>query len=160
MVWLVALATGCPDRPIAEQVPVQNPVFEKRIPASTDLDILFVIDDSRSTRDQQTLFAENDKHFVDRLEHFPTRPNMHIAVVTTATTARRSTTSGPCCSRRSARASKARYADPGDGSACWWVKRNPSCATATQLELERAAAPAAGTVVEVSCTGEAATLAL
>jgi hypothetical protein len=50
------------------------------------------------------------------------------------------------------------HADPGDGSACWWVKRNPSCATPTQLELEieRAAAPAPGTVVQVDCAGAAA----
>jgi hypothetical protein len=84
VVWLVALATGCPDRPIAEQIPVQNTVFEKRIPVSADLDILFVIDDSQSTHDKQALFAQNDKNFVDRLESFPTRPNLHIGVVTTS----------------------------------------------------------------------------
>jgi hypothetical protein len=81
---LAVLATGCPDRPIAEQVPVENAVFVKRIPVSADLDILFVIDDSQSTRDKQALFAQNDKNFVDRLEGFPIRPNMHIGVVTTS----------------------------------------------------------------------------
>jgi hypothetical protein len=51
------------------------------------------------------------------------------------------------------------HADPGDGSACWWVRRNPSCATPTQLELqtERATAPAAGSVVDVSCAGRGVT---
>lgn len=59
-------------------------VRTKDIPVSADLDILFVIDNSRSTRDKQQLFAQNYKNFVDRLESFPTRPNMHLGVVTTS----------------------------------------------------------------------------
>jgi hypothetical protein len=84
VVWLVILATGCPDRPLSEDNPVQSSVFTKDIPVSADLDILFVIDDSASTRDKQALFAENYQNFVARLESFPTRPNMHIAVVTSS----------------------------------------------------------------------------
>ncbi|MBC7975137.1 MAG: hypothetical protein H7138_09145 [Myxococcales bacterium] len=78
------LATGCPDRQVSELDPVQTSVFSKDIPVSADLDILFVIDDSASTRDKQRAFAENYQNFVERLESFPTRPNMHIAVVTSS----------------------------------------------------------------------------
>jgi hypothetical protein len=84
LVWLAMLVTGCPDRPISEDNPLQASVFSKDIPVSADLDILFVIDDSGSTRDKQALFAENYQNFVARLESFPTRPNMHIAVVTSS----------------------------------------------------------------------------
>ncbi len=102
LVWWVVLATGCPDRPIAEQVPIQQPVFGKRIPVTTDLDILFVIDDSQSTRDKQALFAANDKNFVDRLESFPTRPNMHIGVVTSSIDLGDGAPGGPACHPASA----------------------------------------------------------
>jgi|GEM_PF-1505019 len=101
-VWWLMLAAGCPDRPIAEQVPVQHGVFSKRIPVTTDLDILFVIDDSASTRDKQALFAQNYQNFVDRLESFPTRPNMHIGVVTSSIDLGDGASGGPACHPASA----------------------------------------------------------
>ena len=50
---------------------------------SADIDILFVIDNSASTSDKQTVFAANFPKFVAALDAFPTgRPNLHIGVVT------------------------------------------------------------------------------
>jgi len=65
---LAILVAGCPDRPISNSIPEQGAVFSKHVPVSADLDILFVIDDSASTRDKQALFAQNYKNFVARLE--------------------------------------------------------------------------------------------
>jgi hypothetical protein len=49
---------------------------------TTDLDLLFVIDNSASTSDKQTVFAANFPKFVQALDAFPTgRPNVHIGVV-------------------------------------------------------------------------------
>jgi hypothetical protein len=51
---------------------------------SSDLDILFVIDNSPSTADKQTLFATNFPNFISALDTFPTgRPNLHLGVVST-----------------------------------------------------------------------------
>jgi hypothetical protein len=78
-------ATGCPDRSISPVDPVASAVSTKDIPVSADLDILFVIDDSSSTRDKQVVFANNYPGFVTALEGFPTgRPNLHLGVVTTS----------------------------------------------------------------------------
>ena len=54
---LLVLATGCPDRTIAE-VPVdQDKIEQLDIPAvPRGFDILFVIDDSGSMLDEQTSF--------------------------------------------------------------------------------------------------------
>ncbi|MEO7731890.1 MAG: hypothetical protein ABIY55_13015 [Kofleriaceae bacterium] len=117
-VWWVILATGCPDRPIAEQVPVQHTVLGKRIPVTTDLDILFVIDDSQSTRDKQALFAQNYQNFVDRLESFPTRPNMHIGVVTTSIDLGDGAPGGPACHPASATDGRLQNASRDPGVVC------------------------------------------
>jgi hypothetical protein len=78
----LGLLAGCPDRTIAEVVPVQSGVLKKEIPVSADIDILFVIDNSASTLDKQTIFAQNFPKFVQALDAFPTgRPNLHIGVV-------------------------------------------------------------------------------
>src|SRR4249919_2737399 len=50
---LALLAAGCPDRTIATVAPVPAAVALKDIPVSADVDILFVIDNSASTRDKQ-----------------------------------------------------------------------------------------------------------
>jgi hypothetical protein len=77
-----ALLAGCPDRTISEVTPVQTGVNTKEIPVSADIDILFVIDNSASTADKQTVFAANFTNFVTALDSFPTgRPNLHIGVV-------------------------------------------------------------------------------
>lgn len=84
--WVSVLAAlaGCPDRSISELKPAPSSVLSKDIPVSADLDILFVIDNSPSTRDKQAVFAANYVNFVARLESFPTRPNLHLGVVTTS----------------------------------------------------------------------------
>ncbi|MEO6776821.1 MAG: hypothetical protein ABI467_28045 [Kofleriaceae bacterium] len=74
--------TGCPDRTISKVDPQQQGAVVKKIPVSADIDILFVIDNSASTLDKQTIFEQNFPKFVAALDAFPTgRPNLHIGVV-------------------------------------------------------------------------------
>src|SRR5262245_43555836 len=71
---------GCPDRSISAVDTVPSGVLTKDIPVEANLDILFVIDDSPSTADKQTLFAQNYKNFVAALEQFPSGlPSLHLA---------------------------------------------------------------------------------
>ncbi len=80
---LALFALGCPDRSIARVDPVASGAYIKDIPVSSDIDLLFVIDNSVSTRDKQTIFASNFANFVSALQHFPGGfPNVHIGVVT------------------------------------------------------------------------------
>ena len=75
---------ACPDRSISEVHPQQQGAVIKHIPVSADIDVLFVIDNSASTIDKQTIFAQNFPRFVQALDAFPTgRPNLHMAVVDT-----------------------------------------------------------------------------
>ena len=84
VLFLVLFVAGCPDRSISRDDPVQAGVHIKSIPVSADIDLLFVIDNSQSTRDKQALFARNYLNFVAALDRFPGgRPNLHIGVVTT-----------------------------------------------------------------------------
>jgi hypothetical protein len=77
--------TGCPDRTVSTLVPTQEGEITKEIPVSADIDLLFVIDDSASTRDKQTVFAANFPRFVQALDAFEKgRPNLHIGVVSTS----------------------------------------------------------------------------
>src|SRR5512146_1926690 len=79
----IGLLAGCPDRTISKVDPQQQGAVKKAIPVSADIDILFVIDNSASTTDKQTIFAQNFPKFVQALDAFPTgRPNLHIGVVT------------------------------------------------------------------------------
>lgn len=95
---VAGLLAGCPDRSISELDPVPAGAATKNIPVSADLDILFVIDNSASTRDKQTIFAENYPRFVQALDAFPTgRPNLHIAVVTTSVDVGAGSAIGPAC---------------------------------------------------------------
>ena len=76
------LLCGCPDRSISQVQPQQGGAVKKEIPVSADIDILFVIDNSLSTQDKQTVFAQNFPAFATALKNFPTgEPNLHIAVV-------------------------------------------------------------------------------
>ena len=78
----LGLVAGCPDCSISEVNPAQQGAVTKEIPVSADVDILFVIDNSASTADKQTVFASNFPNFVTALDAFPTgRPNLHIGVV-------------------------------------------------------------------------------
>jgi hypothetical protein len=84
LVLLLVVLVGCPDRSISKLPPIQSGTVIKRIPVSADIDILFVIDNSSSTRDKQTVFAQNFPRFVQALDAFPLgRPNLHIGVVNT-----------------------------------------------------------------------------
>ncbi len=81
---LVPFVTGCPDRSIDKIPPTQSGVVVKKIPVSADIDILFVIDNSASTVDKQTVFSQNFPKFVQALDAFPMgRPNLHIGVINT-----------------------------------------------------------------------------
>ena len=81
----LAALPGCPDRSIASLEPEQVGEILKDIPVSADIDLLFVIDDSGSTRDKQTVFAANFPRFVQALDAFEKgRPNLHIGVVSTS----------------------------------------------------------------------------
>ena len=82
-VILVALA-ACPDRSLSTVTPQQGGAVIKKIPVSADIDVLFVIDNSASTLDKQTVFAQNFPKFVQALDAFPSgRPNLHIGVIDT-----------------------------------------------------------------------------
>ncbi|MFT3699220.1 MAG: hypothetical protein QM831_39095 [Kofleriaceae bacterium] len=83
--FAIAIAlTGCPDRSISEVTPLQNGAVVKKIPVSADIDVLFVIDNSASTLDKQTVFSANFPKFVQALDAFPSgRPNLHIGVIDT-----------------------------------------------------------------------------
>ncbi len=84
LVGALCLVAACPDRTISKLVPQQQGAVTKEIPVSADIDILFVIDNSASTLDKQTIFAQNFPKFVQALDAFPTgRPNLHIGVVDT-----------------------------------------------------------------------------
>lgn len=81
----IAALGGCPDRTVAEIPPTGTAEIQKDIPVSTAIDLLFVIDNSKSTRDKQDLFAANFRNLVDALDRFPGgRPNLHIGVVSTS----------------------------------------------------------------------------
>jgi hypothetical protein len=80
----LALLAGCPDRSLSSVTPSQGGAVIKKIPVSADIDILFVIDNSASTQDKQTVFAQNFPKFVSALDAFPSgRPNLHIGVIDT-----------------------------------------------------------------------------
>ena len=81
---LATSLAGCPDRSVAKLEPDPTGAQTKTIPVSADIDILFVIDNSASTLDKQTVFAANFPRFVQALDAFPTgRPNVHVGVITT-----------------------------------------------------------------------------
>jgi len=80
----IALGAGCPDRSLSALAPAQAGATTKNIAVSAELDLLFVIDDSASTKDKQELFAQNFHNFVATLQALSPRPNLHIGVVTSS----------------------------------------------------------------------------
>src|SRR5579883_3115106 len=79
---LAAVSAGCPDRSVSAVPPTQAGVIRKSIPLGNDVDILFMIDNSASTRDKQQLFGSNFPAFISKLDQFQGgRPNLHIGVV-------------------------------------------------------------------------------
>jgi hypothetical protein len=83
---LAACSSKSPKQPLDAPPPPDDvaplPPFTQHI--TGDLDLLFVVDNSASTSDKQTVFAQNFPAFVAALDAFPGgRPNLHLGVVTT-----------------------------------------------------------------------------
>lgn len=81
---LLVVATGCPDRTIAE-VPVdQDKIEQLDIPAvPRGFDILFVVDDSQSMVDEQASLRANFPKMIEVLEQLEGGlPDVHIGVIT------------------------------------------------------------------------------
>ena len=83
---LVVLAlAGCPDRSLSTEVPEQGKVETKDIPAvpRRDIDILFLIDDSGSMKEEQDSLKANFSKFMGVLETLDGgMPSVHIGVAT------------------------------------------------------------------------------
>ncbi len=82
---LVALLAGCPDRSISGVSVEQGTVHVKDIPAvpRRDVDILFLIDDSLSMKEEQASLKANFSRFISVLESIDGGlPNIHIGVTT------------------------------------------------------------------------------
>lgn len=80
------LATGCPQREVAEVPPVPAPVPDKRIPVqiNRNVDILFVVDNSGSMQEEQDSLKANFSKFIEVLQNIDGGlPDVHIGVVTT-----------------------------------------------------------------------------
>lgn len=65
----LALLAGCPDRTISVVNPEQGRVEYKDIPVTVnrDIDILFVVDNSKSMADKQTNLVANFPDFINVL---------------------------------------------------------------------------------------------
>jgi hypothetical protein len=75
---------GCPNREISEIDPNQDKVEQKEIPLTInrDIDILFVIDNSRSMREEQDQLRANFPEFINVLNQIEGGlPNVHLGVV-------------------------------------------------------------------------------
>lgn len=84
MLLVLALA-GCPDRSISTVFPAQGKVETKDIPAvpRRDIDILFLIDDSGSMKEEQDSLKANFGKFMGVLETLDGgMPSVHIGVAT------------------------------------------------------------------------------
>lgn len=85
LVLLAPLLVGCPDRTISGVPVEQGKVETKTIPAvpRTDLDVLFVIDDSGSMKEEHESLKRNFGDFIAVLESLDGGlPNVHIGVIT------------------------------------------------------------------------------
>jgi hypothetical protein len=77
-----ALGAACVARDISQGDMTPTGELLHDIPLAADIDILFLIDNSPSTADKQTVFASNFPRFIQALDGFPGgRPNVHIGVV-------------------------------------------------------------------------------
>lgn len=96
--WLLVALAGCPDRSIDTVVPEQGKVETKDIPIKQrGADILFVIDNSRSMKDEQDSLRANFGKMMQVLETLEGgQPDVHIGVVTSdmGTSAADGTTAG------------------------------------------------------------------
>ncbi|HTJ42626.1 MAG TPA: hypothetical protein VL463_11060 [Kofleriaceae bacterium] len=81
---VTSLLAGCPDRGISEVVPNQDKAEVKDIPLqlNRNLDLLFVIDNSGSMKEEQTGLAANFPKFVQVLQQVQGGlPDVHMGVV-------------------------------------------------------------------------------
>lgn len=82
----VFFVASCPGREVAEVPPEPNAVPDKKLPVqiNRNVDILFVIDDSGSMREEQDSLLENFPNFINVLQNIEGGlPNVHIGVVST-----------------------------------------------------------------------------
>lgn len=80
----LALAAGCPGREVSRVDPNQAKEQQTKIPVSVnrDIDILFVVDDSGSMRQEQEALSQNFPRFIEVLEGIEGGlPNVHIGVI-------------------------------------------------------------------------------
>lgn len=83
---LAVTLAGCPDREVAKVDPRQNREQEKEVPVqiNRDIDILFVIDNSNSMREEQASLVANFDNFINVLNNIEGGlPNVHIGVIST-----------------------------------------------------------------------------
>jgi hypothetical protein len=100
VVALVVLA-GCPNREVSEVNPSQDKVEPKEIPLTInrDIDILFVIDNSGSMREEQIALAANFPQFINVLEQIEGGlPNIHLGVTSSDMGTLGVPTGDPACS--------------------------------------------------------------
>src|SRR4029450_12960697 len=74
--------TGCPNRDVSKVDPNQAKEEQAYIPVSLnrDVDILFVVDDSSSRRQEQEALAYNFPLFINVLKSEGDLPNIHLGV--------------------------------------------------------------------------------
>jgi len=83
---LAVTLAGCPDREVAKVDPRQNREQEKEVPVqiNRDIDILFIIDNSNSMREEQAALVANFDNFINVLNNIEGGlPNVHIGVIST-----------------------------------------------------------------------------
>src|SRR5688572_8740492 len=81
---ILVIATGCPTRDISKLDPSPAIEYEQRINVNVnrEIDILFVIDNSDSMKEEQDSLAANFPRFIDVLSGIQGGlPDVHIAVV-------------------------------------------------------------------------------
>ncbi len=80
---LVILAAACADRSLASVPPRPSGEQRQEIPVSTnrDIDILFVVDNSKSMDEEQRSLRRNFPEFVRVLESIGDLPDLHLGVV-------------------------------------------------------------------------------
>jgi hypothetical protein len=83
---MITLLAGCPSREVS-LLPINDERQEKTnidVAVERDVDILFVIDDSESMKDEQNSLAQNFPLFIQTLESIEGGlPNVHIGVIST-----------------------------------------------------------------------------
>ena len=82
----LATLTGCPDRELAKLDPSADRAETKEIPVTLNdnVDILFVVDNSGSMKEEQSSLAANFPRFIQKLATLPNGlPSVHIGVVST-----------------------------------------------------------------------------